>query len=136
MITAVDTNVLLDVLSAGPHLRSSLAALDEARLAGSMLVCEVVYAELSAAFRGDVLRLDQFLSDASIRMERSHASTLADAGSRWRRYRVAGGSRERMVADFLIGAHALGHAERLLTRDRGFYRRWFTELDVRDPSAD
>jgi hypothetical protein len=40
-----------------------------------------------------------------------------------------------VVADFLIGAHAQLHAERLLTRDRGFYRACFSGLKVLDPAA-
>jgi hypothetical protein len=57
------------------------------------------------------------------------------AGRAWRRYRKAGGSRSRLVADFLIGAHAQVQADRLLTRDRGFYRRYFADLAILDPST-
>jgi hypothetical protein len=40
-----------------------------------------------------------------------------------------------VVADFLVGAHALAQADRLLTRDRGFHRRAFAGLVIVDPSA-
>ncbi len=56
------------------------------------------------------------------------------ASSAWKLYRSKGGRRERVVADFLIGAHALCQADRLLTRDRGFYRSYFSSLEVLDPT--
>jgi predicted nucleic acid-binding protein len=56
------------------------------------------------------------------------------AGSAWKIYRERGGRRQRVIADFLIGAHALARADRLLTRDRGFYRTYFRQLRLIDPS--
>lgn len=135
MITAVDTNVLLDVLSADPTFAPrSLAALESCAAAGRLVVCEIVYAELAAAFDGDSHRLRAFMRDAEIGLDRSDEATLVEAGRMWRAWRTRGGSRSRLVADFRIAAHALSQAERLLSRDRGFYRDHFAQLTVLDPS--
>lgn len=45
------------------------------------------------------------------------------------------GPRSRVVADFLVGAHASVQADRLLTRDRGFHRAYFGELTILDPTG-
>jgi predicted nucleic acid-binding protein len=52
------------------------------------------------------------------------------AGALWREYRQRGGSRTRLIADFFIGAHAQRRGGRLITRDRGFYRRYFSTLQI------
>jgi predicted nucleic acid-binding protein len=135
VITAVDTSVLLDIFGADPTFGGrSAAALSRCIADGSVIACDVVWAETGASFPEPAtakaaltsLRIDFSPLDASI--------SLA-TGRAWRTYRKAGGSRERVIADFLIGAHGMAKADRLLTRDRGFYRRYFKDLSVLDPSG-
>ena len=128
MRTAVDTSVLLDVFLPDPrHGERSAERLRTAYDGGAIVVCDIVYAELTPAF-GDRASLDAAL-------RRIHATTSAidtaiahEAGLRWMRYRNAGGSRKRIISDFLIGAHAVTVADAFLTRDRGFYNTYFPEL--------
>ena len=128
MITAVDTSVLLDVFLAderhGPRSRQRLR---EAYDTGALVVCDVVYAELAPAF-DDREALDSALREINVTLAPLDASIAWDAGRRWLLYRQAGGPRDRILADFLIGAHALAAADRFLTRDRGFYGTYFPEL--------
>jgi predicted nucleic acid-binding protein len=56
------------------------------------------------------------------------------AARQWDRFRRGGGGRDRIVADFLIGGHAQQQCDRLLTRNRGFYRTCFKGLTILDPT--
>lgn len=135
MITAVDTAVVLDILLADPTFgRRSLAALEEAHQLGSVVACEIVWAETAAAVgkRADV---SDTMERLGVDWDPVDREAAIDAGQRWRQYRDAGGPRTRMVADFLVASHAHGRAERLLSRDRGFYRRWFSDVEIVDAST-
>ncbi len=135
MITAVDTNILIDVLGAdptfGPRSREALRA---ATQAGALIASEVVWAETSAWYRSEHEAV-QALDQLRIRLVPIQAAAAFAAGAAWGEYRRAGGKRDRLIADFLVGAHASLHADRLLTRDYGFYRSRFSGLTVLDPTA-
>lgn len=128
MITAVDTNVLLDVFMPsdehGPQSREWLSAAYDA---GAIVVSDVVYAELVPSFRNRTA-LDDALREIGAALSPIDSSIAYEAGLRWKRYRAVGGPRNRIITDFLIGSHAMTAADAFLTRDRGFYSTYFPEL--------
>lgn len=134
MITAVDTNVLLDVFGDDPRYREgSLAALRQALREGEIVACDVVWAEVAAVFPDGASAVAAMEAIPVAYSPLTRAAALR-AGDAWRAYRSRGGPRDRVVADFLVGAHAALHADRLLTRDRGFGRAAFAGLVVFDPT--
>lgn len=136
MITAIDTNVLLDILIANEKFcDAAIRALEEAALGGSLVICDLVYAELCIHFNSQ-RECESFLNDNQIRVEPVSREALFAASRVWRNYRKQGGTRTRILTDFLIGAHAQAQATRLLSRDRGFYKKLFPTLPLIDPSAE
>ena len=128
MITATDTNVLVDLFTGdAPHHEQSEALIRDASSRGDIILSAIVYAELVPQF-GDLETLDAALGQLNARVSPIDSDVAAEAGLRWMQYRRAGGPRARILPDFLIGAHALLRADQFFTRDRGFYDTYFPEL--------
>ena len=133
MITAVDSNVVLDVLTGStPYGPRSAAALRDAASDGALTASTAVWAEVIGAY-DDPRAVSSRLDRLGIELVAENREVAVSAGRVYRAYRVAGGTRRRILADFLIGAHALVHADRLLPRDRGFYRSHFSRLPILEP---
>ncbi len=134
MRTAVDSSVLLDLLVGGRFADASERALRRALAEGALVVCECVVAEIRPAFASG--EAEEFLDDLGIEFIPSSRESALLAGQMFqgyltRRRRVKKGSASvRVLADFLIGAHATLHADRLLARDRGYYRDYFKKLTL------
>jgi hypothetical protein len=142
MPAAVDTNVLLPVLRGDADSAGVLVPLLD-RFIGSMglVISGPVYAELAAAPGMQVAELDRFLAAGAIGVEldlgrdvwlgaaascRAYAQRRQASGAGWPR---------RILADFLIGAHAQLRAELLLTHHADDFGRMFPDLEVIVPPA-
>lgn len=127
MKTAVDSSVILAVLkneAAGPVW---LERLVELRRGGRLVACDVVWAETAVAF-AEAQNHAAALEQLGIEFSPLNAESAALAGQMCLAYRSAGGKRERIIGDFMIGAHAIVQAEQLLTADQGFFRKHFRGL--------
>ena len=137
MPVAVDTNVLLPVMRGDAASAEILVPfLDRFIQSVGLVIRGPVYAELAAAPGVQVETLDRFLAAGAIAVElalgrdvwlraavsyRSYAERRLASGSGWPR---------RILADFLIGAHAELHADLLLTYNADDFGRMFPDLEI------
>jgi predicted nucleic acid-binding protein len=132
--TAIDTNILSALWSEESSIIPQ--QLGNARNHGALLISPVVYAELLAYPRATETYVDGFLSDTGITVDfQMEWAVWVDAGRRYARYadqrRKSGlGEPKRLLADFLIGSHALLQADRLMSLDTTRYKRYFPELKL------
>ncbi len=133
---AVDSSVLIDVLTDDPVFgESSSAHLESAMERDDIVICDVVLAEVATKIHPVDDLLDS-LAVMGVNFSAISEKAAIRAGLMQRRFRERGGKRtERVVADFLVGAHALMHCNALITRDTGFHRDYFKGLKIINPAA-
>ena len=134
MRTAIDTNILSALWSGEPLASAVSEVLDQAATDGGLVVSAVVYAELLAHPKAKLDFVDGFLSSTGISIDFDLGEPVwREASIRFSKYAnrrraSRGGRAKRLLADFIVGAHALLSADRLLTLDRSRYSRDFPEL--------
>ena len=137
MTTAIDTNVVVALWDKDPTLNlAAQTALETAFNRGSLVVSAPVFAELIAAPGRTESFVSSFLEETGIAIDwdlgeaawRSAGRAFQGYAERRRKQRDAGS--RRILADFLIGAHAQTRGYRLLTLDERLYKLAFPTLTI------
>ena len=144
MKICIDTVVLIDILK--NEFRSSQERLYTALTAKETLLAPVVvFAELLPQFSGDRDTVESFLREHKISIEALDLEDVNIAASRWLKYlrRKAKAKcpncghqlskKEHFLSDFYIGGFALARCDAILTRDRGIYKKYFSDLKIYNP---
>jgi predicted nucleic acid-binding protein len=135
MRTAVDTNILSALWSGEPLASTVSEVLDQAATDGGLVICAAVYAELLAHPKAKLDFVENFLSSTGISIDFDIGEPVwREASVRFAKYAMRrrasrGGRAKRLLADFIVGAHALLRSDRLLTLDSSRYPRDFPELE-------
>lgn len=133
MRAAVDSSIVLDILLDDPlYGEVSQRLLEEYLNRGAVVICPVAYAESSACLSSPS-KFREICKEIGLIYDSFDEGTCVLAAQMWRDYRRGGGPKQRILADFLIGAHAQNRADVLLARDRGFFRAYFKGLNVIEP---
>lgn len=133
MTTAVDTNVIVSLWDPDPaQSNAARSALEAASARGGLVICAPVFAELMAAPGRTERFLDSFVANTGLYVDWTlREAVWRTAGRAFQAYaarRKKHGSPRRILADFLIGAHALEGGHRLLTLDDHLYSIAFSTL--------
>jgi predicted nucleic acid-binding protein len=133
MITLIDSNVILDLVTDDPKWGNwSADALSQAADQSVLAINPIIFAEVSIRF-DTVEELEILLpSDEVQRLELPYEAAFL-AGKAFLAYRRRGGKRSAPLADFFIGAHAAIAGMRLLTRDPRRYRTYFPTVEMIAP---
>jgi len=137
MTTSIDTSIIVSLGSHKTELNSPASnALESVAAGGGLVISAPVFAELIAAPGFNEESIAEFCAGAGIVIELEMAETVwREAGRSFQAYakrrRHSGDHHPRCIlADFLIGAHALVNGYALLTMDKSIYRAAFPALKL------
>jgi len=134
--TALDTNVISALWSNEPSASLISSKLSGAYHSGGLVVSAPVYAELQAhpnagsGFADNFLRHTGVVVDFVLDEDVWRLTANSFAAYATRRHRSGGGTPKRLLVDFLIAAHAVLRADRLMTLDPSRYKQDFPQLHI------
>lgn len=135
MQTILDSNIVLDLIHRQlPFVSWSKLWFENCSRQGAVVTNAVVFAEASASFLS-FQDAATALADLGTTLEDIPLEAAYLAGRAHRLYRERGGSRARVLPDFLIGGHAVARGYRILTRDGARYRGYFPALNIIAPDT-
>ena len=135
MATIVDTNILVDIaVRDADWLHWSRLALAKAERDGPLVINPVIFAEFSVRY-GSMDEVEALLPQDQFTREGLPWPAAFAAGAAFRKYRKSGGGRDRVLPDFLIGAHAVIRDYAILTRDPKGYRSYFPTVQLITPET-
>jgi predicted nucleic acid-binding protein len=127
---------LLDILQDDPNWATwSQGQLESAALTDRLVINPVIYSELSMAFER-IEELEQVIADAKLVVEPMPREALFLAGKVLLDHRRRKGSKQNVLPDFYIGAHAAVSKCAILTRDKGRYRSYFPTVPLITPESE
>ena len=129
----VDSNVILDVVCDDPTwARWSREQMRARSLVHPLAINGIVYGEVSIAFNS-MDNLDKAMDALGLRVLEIPRPALFLAGKAFLQYRRQGGTKQSILADFMVGAHAAVAGVPVLTRDGQRYRSYFPTVEVISP---
>jgi hypothetical protein len=151
---AVDTNVLLDILTNDPNFKDkSIKKLYKNSQTHQLVINESIFCELLVHF-SNKNDLNRFLEQTNIQFIQTKSNSFAAVASAWKKYLSQTpkkvicpkcgkkitlqcpkcehifSAHQHILTDFLIGGFALTETNGLITRDYGYYKTYFPSLKI------
>jgi len=132
----IDTNVISAIWTNEPRAAKPESLLMDAYESGPIILCPIIYSELLCHPAIQPATVEELLRGAGVQIDFDLDRAIwRDAGIRHRVYaerrkRSRLTTQRRPVADFLVGAHALARADRLISFNSADFRRDFPELEI------
>lgn len=132
MIVAVDSSALIAIFKDERNGGQWLDFLLSLRAENQLAACDVVWSEVAPLF-GSLETLASKMSAIGIAFSPLDEAAAFAAGGLFAGYRGRGGRRGRVIADFMVAAHALQQGGQLATADTDFMREHFPRLKILQP---